>query len=275
MTDRSMRHPLLAAAAVCALAMASPQARAQEPAADSQAADLAKKLSNPVAALTTVPFKLDYDFGIGPANAGRATYVAQPVIPISLGDDWNLISRTILPYVDMESPTVGGAGSHGMADTQQSFFFSPNATTSGGWIWGAGAAMSLPTGTNTFGSGQWSLGPTAVMIKQANGWTYGALANQVWSVGGSSRRPAVSAAFIQPVLSYTTKSFTTYSLNSETSMNWKTSQATVPINATISQLTRIEGQPVSFLLGGRVYASRPKGGPDWGLRFQITLLFPK
>ena len=121
-----------------------------------------------------------------------------------------------------------------MGDTLQSLFFSPKAPTSDGWIWGAGPAISLPTGNREFGSGQWSLGPTAVLLKQQNGWTYGVLVNQIWSVGGSSNRADVSAAFVQPFLAYTTKTYTTFTINTETTMNWETSQATVPINATVT-----------------------------------------
>jgi hypothetical protein len=267
----------IVATLACALIIPLQRASAAEPAGADQAADLAKKLSNPVANLISVPFKADYDIGIGtgPATAGRGTYVVQPVMPFSIHDDWNVISRTILPYVDMQSTPGSAGGTSGMADTLQSLFLSPKAPTSGGWIWGAGPAISLPTGNNVFGSGRWSLGPTAVLLKQEGGWTYGALVNQLWSVGGSISRADVSAAFVQPFLSYTTKTHTTFGINTETTLDWKTSQATVPINATMSQLTMIEGQPVSFLLGGRVYANRPNGGPNWGLRFQVTLLFPK
>jgi hypothetical protein len=271
----SARRIFLAIASViCALTMPLQHAKAAEPADADQGAELAKKLSNPVADLISVPFKLDYDTGIGPASAGRGLYIVQPVIPISISGDWNVISRTIVPYVDMQSPTFRGNGISGMGDTLQSLFFSPKEPTSGGWIWGAGPAVSLPTGNRAFGSGQWSVGPTAVLLKQENGWTYGVLVNQIWSVGDSNRA-SVSSAFVQPFLAYTTKTATTFGINTETTMDWETSQATVPINATVSQLTRIDGQPVAFLFGARGYANRPNGGPDWGLRFQVTLLFPK
>lgn len=270
-----LRASLIALLVSSALAPHVAWAADAPPATTDAQADLAKKLQNPIADLILAPFKMDFDGGIGPAGAGRETYIAQPVIPISISEEWNMISRTILPYVDAQPVSAGVSGKAGFADTLQSLFFSPKAPTSAGWIWGAGPALSLPTGSHEFGTGKWSLGPTVVVLKQESGWTYGVLANQLWSVGGSSTRADVSSAFFQPFLSYTTKIYTTFGLNSETTFDWKRSQVTAPINVTVSQLLRLGGQPISLLFGGRVYANRPSGGPDWGLRFQVTLLFPK
>jgi len=240
------------------------------------AAELAKKLQNPIADLISVPMKLDWDTGIGPADADRSTYIVQPVIPINLNEKWNIISRTIVPvYIDAESPVTGGNDNSGMGDILQSFFFSPKAPTASGWIWGAGPALSLPTGDDGLGSDKFRLGPTAVVLKQESGWTYGGLVNHLWSVSGDSNRPAVNNTFLQPFVSYTTKSYTSFGLNTESSYDWKSEQWTVPVNAYVSQLVKIGRQPVSFLAGYRNYVEAPTGGPEWGLRFQVTLLYPK
>jgi len=239
-------------------------------------AELAKKLQNPIAALISVPIKLDWDTGIGPADSDRSAYVIQPVIPFSMNEDWNVISRTIMPFIDAESPAIGGSDTSGSGDVLQSFFFSPKAPTASGWIWGAGPALSLPTASeDALGSEQWSGGPTAVVLKQDSGWTYGALANHLWSFAGEDHRADVNASFIQPFISYTLKSFTTFSLNTESIYDWEADQWTVPINGSVSQLVKFGNQPVSFALGYRDYVEAPTGGPDWGLRFTVTLLFPK
>ena len=249
---------------------------AEETGEASESADLAKKLSNPVADLISVPMKLDWNTGIGPANADQEIYVVQPVIPITLNEEWNVISRTILPYINQESPVAGGGSTSGLGDTLQSLFFSPKSPSASGWIWGVGPALSIPTATkDELGSGKWSLGPTIVLLKQEHGWTYGVLANQIWSIAGESDRASVSSMFLQPFLTYTTHTFTTIGINTESTYDWKSSQWTVPINLTVSQLLRIGGHPVSFLFGVREYVEKPSGGPDWGLRFQVTLLFPK
>lgn len=264
----AMLMPLLA----CTVHAASAE---EAPAADAQAAELAKQLQNPIASLISVPLQSNWDTGIGPEDAMRYTLNVQPVVPLSIGKDWNLIVRTIMPIIDAESPVAGGEDSSGLGDILQSFFFSPKAPV-GGWIVGGGSALLYPTASeNELGGEQWAAGPTAVALQQRNGWTYGALANHLWSFAGEESRADISATFLQPFLSYTTKTQTTWGGNSESTFNWENDQWTVPFNLTVSQLLKLGKQPVSLQLGGRYYAEKPDGGPDWGLRFTVTLLFPK
>ncbi len=244
--------------------------------AKAQAAELAKKLANPVASLISVPIQNNWDFGIGPANAMRYTANIQPVIPFSLNTNWNLITRTILPVVYAESPVKGGSDKFGLGDTVQSLWFSPKAPTSSGWIWGAGPVLLWPTSTDdALGAGKVGAGPTALVLKQQKGWTYGVLANHLWSYAGQGSSAEVNATFIQPFASYTTKTFTTFTLNTESTYDWHNSQWTVPLNAMVSQLFKVGRQPIQVGLGARYYADKPSGGPDWGMRFVITFLFPK
>ena len=262
---------------------------AQDAASDeSTGAELAKKLSNPVASLISVPIQNNWDFGIGPANAMRYTANIQPVIPFSLSEDWNLVTRTIVPVVYAESPTVGGPSRSGLGDVLQSFFFSPKEPV-GGWILAAGPVALWPTATDRMtGVGKWGAGPTGLALRQSNGWTYGLLANHLWSYATADRfkTPSnadgsdgsggdVNATFLQPFVSYTTSSFTTFGLNTETTYDWDHRTWTVPLNASVSQLVKIGGAPVQFSLGMKYYAEAPHGGPDWGVRFSVTFLFPK
>ena len=267
---------LLVAALVCALTFATTATLfAQDADADkAAAAELAKKLANPVASLISVPIQNNWDFGIGSENAMRYTANIQPVIPITLNDNWNLITRTIVPVIYAESPGPGISDKAGLGDIVQSAWFSPKAPTAGGWIWGAGPVLLYPSATDDLGGQKWGAGPTALVLKQQNGWTYGMLANHLWDYAGSGNS-AVNATFIQPFVSFTTKSFTTYALNTESTYDWSHSQWTVPVNVMVSQLVKIGGKPVQFTLGLRYYAEKPNGGPDWGIRFAVTFLFPK
>ena len=282
-------HNRIAVALVSALAFHTTLV-AQDAATDDKAAaaELAKKLSNPVASLISVPIQNNWDFGIGSANAMRYTANIQPVIPFSLSEDWNLITRTIVPVIYAESPVKGGTDQSGLGDIVQSFWVSPKAPTGSGWIWGAGAVMLYPSGTDGLSGQHWGAGPTALVLKQQNGWTYGVLANHLWSyaqTGGHGSSDAgdasdgsdagINATFLQPFVSYSTKSFTTYGLNTESTYDWSHSQWSVPLNASVSQHVKLGSMPVQFQLGVKYYAEGPKGGPDWGLRFAVTFLFPK
>lgn len=250
-------------------------------AAADDSTDLAKKLSNPVAALISVPFQFNYLQDIGPARDGHSTTLNfQPVVPISIGDDWNMISRTIVPFMTQSDVFPGAGSQSGLGDITQSLFFSPKEPTAGGLIWGFGPAILIPTGGDGLSAEQWGLGPTFVVLKQSKGWTYGMLGNQIWSVasvrGKSDNTPDISSTYIQPFLSYTTPTAWTYGLNTESSYNWKTSQWSVPINLSIGKLTRVGSRPVSFTGGIRYATTAPDGGPHgWGFRFVATLLFPK
>jgi len=242
------------------------------------AANLAQQLANPVAALISVPFQLNYNSDIGPADDGRQWVLnIQPVIPFSLNEDWNLISRTILPIVGQEDIFPGAGSQTGLGDTVQSLFFSPVAPTSGGWIWGAGPVFLLPTGTNQLlTTDKWGVGPTAVALRQQGPWTTGLLGNHIWSFAGDSDRRDVSTTFLQPFLSYTTPTAWTYTLQSESTYDWEGSDWQVPIRGVVSKVNRIGGQLVSLGGGVNYWLESPDSGPEgWGFRLTLTLLYPR
>jgi len=240
--------------------------------------ELAKKLSNPVASLISVPFQFNYDSDIGPNDKGdRYLLNIQPVIPISINDDWNIISRTILPVVKQDDIYPGAGSQSGLGDIVQSVFFSPKQPTQSGWIWGAGPVFLLPTASDDLlGADKWGLGPTAVVLNQNGPWTYGALANHIWSVAGDDDRQDISTTFLQPFLVYTTKSATTFAINTESTYDWKSKQWAVPLNAMVTQVLKFGNQLVSVGGGVRYWADSTDGGPEgFGVRLLFTLLFPK
>ena len=276
---------LLVLASAAALAVSSAVAQ------QTDEAELAKQTLNPVAALISVPIKYDYNTNIGPSEQGNQSVLTiQPVIPISISADWNLISRSIIPGINQHNVRPGagtpdglgdvesGSGTEeGIGDITQQFYFSPKKPTDSGWIWGLGPQFLLPTGGNKLTAGKWGAGPTLVALKQENGWTYGALLNHIWSVSSDSTKSDYSTSYVQPFLAYTTKTFTTASINAESTYNWKSSQWSLPVNLTLTQILKLGKQPLSLQVGTRYWADTPDGvGPKgWGYRFQLTLLFPK
>jgi hypothetical protein len=240
-----------------------------------QEADLAKKTLNPVADLISIPFQYNADFDLGPNDATRSLLNIQPVIPFSITPDWNLITRTILPVISIGSVANGVSSQFGLGDTLQSLFFSPKQPT-GGWIWGVGPAFLWPTATSdALGSGKFGIGPTGVALRQDGPWTYGVLANQIWSYAGSDNRQSVNQMYVQPFVAYTFPTYTSIGINTETTFNWANHQTSVPINLFATQILKIAGQPISVQLGPRYYARTVPGGPYWGLRFTFTILLPK
>jgi len=240
--------------------------------------DIAKQLANPVAALISVPMQLNYDTDYGLDDEGSVLRLnIQPVIPFSLNDDWNVISRTILPIVDQNDVPFSGVSEFGLSDTVQSFFFSPKAPTSNGWIWGVGPALLLPTATDqVLGSEKWGIGPTAVALKQQGPWTFGGLANHIESFAGDSDRADISATLLQPFVSYVTQSQTTYAVNFESTYDWENSNWSIPLNVTAAQLLRWGDQLVQIGGGVRYWVESPDGGPEgWGIRLNFVLLFPR
>lgn len=236
---------------------------------------LAQKLQNPVAALISVPFQSNFEWGLGPHSPGfKYTLNFQPVIPISLSEDWNLISRTIVPIIHQDD-VLPGTTQGGMGDITQSAFFSPKAPGPGGIIWGLGPVFLLPTSTEDFlGAQKFGMGPTGVALRQSKGWTYGILANHLWSIGGTRATPTVNATFLQPFLSYTTKTHTTFGIQTESTYDWTGSKWTIPLIAPVSQILKIGGLPISLQLGPKLYVEGPTSAPDWGIRFAFILLFP-
>jgi len=259
--------------AMVASALVTP-ARAQ----DDHAAELAKKLANPVASLISVPVQYNYD-EYGGANEGAAvsTLNIQPVIPFSLNEDWNLITRTIVPLIDRQDFPLAAMNESGLGDIVASQFFSPKSPTAGGWIWGVGPVELLPTATDeVLGGERWGLGPTAVALKQSGPWTVGFLTNHIWSVAGDSDRDDVNATFLQPFVSYVTKTKTTIGLNTESTYDWVNDQWSVPVIAQVAQLFKVGSQILQLAVGAKYWAESPDNGPeDWGLRVQLTFLFPK
>ena len=273
-----LHNRLLVVAVVLAVLSSAATVPAQEASPSDEAAELAKKLANPIASLISVPVQYNYD-EYGGASDGAATHVLniQPVIPLSLNDDWNMITRTIVPLIDRQYFPLDTMNESGLGDVIASQFFSPKAPTAGGWIWGAGPVELLPTATDdVLGSEQWGIGPTAVALKQSGPWTVGFLTNHIWSVAGDDDRDDVNATFLQPFVSYVTKTKTTFGLNTESTYDWENEQWSVPVIAQVAQLFKIGPQIMQLAVGAKYWVDSPDNGQeDWGLRVQLTFLFPK
>ena len=267
-------QPLAPALVAMGVALASPAH------ADMSATELAKLAQNPVGNLVSVPFQNNTNFNYGPLNGTQNILNIQPVIPISVNKDWNIITRTILPLVWQPALVQGDNTTFGLGDLQLSAFLSPSEPGPGGLIWGAGAIMQAPTDTNGLGNKNWGLGPTAVVLHLEKGdpWVYGALINNVWSLSSSERGGAYNNFLMQPFVNYNFPGGTYINSAPIITANWKAdsdNQWTVPLGAGVGHIFHFGKLPVNSQIGAYYNVIRPDDGPTWQLRVQVQFMFPK
>ena len=228
------------------IANAGQRAAAAAPPADDESETLAKKLSNPISDLVSVPFQFNWYQDVGPLDLSTFVMNVQPVVPLQLNNDWNLILRIIVPFIGQPPLFNGDVSSFGIGDVTPSFFFSPR--NSSHFTWGVGPVFALPASYQpTIGSGHTSLGPTAVALEQTGKWTIGTLWNQVWSVAGDERRADVNQMFLQPFIAYQKSHTVTYTFTSEMTFDWESQGDgwTIPLLGLVSKLNRFGPFPAS------------------------------
>ena len=237
-------------------------------------ADLAKTIQNPLASMVTLPFQANWNTGIGDDDRTALNLNIQPVIPFP-GEQWNIITRTIIP---VNSVPIGTTESEfGIGDTSLSVFFSPNS--SGNLTWGIGPALTMPTSSNPeiLGSGKWSIGPTGVLFYATGKWTMGLVASQTWSFAGDDDRDDVNFFFAQWFLNYNMGNGWAIGSAPIITANWEAESGqewTIPWGLQVSKVLKFGGQPVNLLMGYYTNSKHPDNGPEGQVRFQLNLLYP-
>jgi hypothetical protein len=241
--------------------------------------DLTKKTQNPISDLISVPFESNWFLNSGPKDKVQYVMNVKPVYPLKLNDDWNLILRGIVPIISQPQLTSGGDRENGLGDIFLQGFFSPEKK----WrniIWGMGPALSLPSATDDrLGTEKWSVGPSAVALTMEGPWVYGALVQNVWSVGGVSDRDHVNSFLLQPFVNYNFKSGWYLSSNPVITANWDVDDSddrwTVPLGGGVGKVIKLGKLPINFAVRTFYNVEKPSGGPNWQVQFSATLLFPK
>jgi len=260
-------------ASIAALLLSGATLHAQEAKPQASAEELAKKLANPIASLVSVPLQSNLDNGIGDLGGSRMTLNVQPVVPVGIGSNLNLILRWVQPIVSQYNISGPGNSEGGLADAVVSAFISP---AGGGLTWGAGPVFLVPDGAENFSGKKFGVGPTAVALKQFNGFTVGGLVNQIWSVAGDKDYGDVNQLFVQPFFSYNWKSGAGIGVNFEWTENWERSTSTLWFNPIISAVTSLGKQKTQFAIGPRFNLAAPDGAKaDYGVRAVLVFLFPK
>jgi hypothetical protein len=238
--------------------------------------DLAKATQNPLASMISLPFQNNTNFGIGPDDDTQNILNIQPVWPFSLGEDWNFITRTIIPVISQPGVAPGESRTNGLGDVTFTSWVSPK--NAGKWIWGVGGALVLPTATDdALGNDKWSVGPSVVVLTMPGKWVIGSLVSNVWSVGGSGQ---------QDVNFFTWQYFINYNMDNGwyltsapiITANWEADSEntwTVPFGGGVGKIFRIGKQPLNAQVSAYYNAEKPTSGADWQLRLQLQMLFPK
>jgi len=257
--------------------------------AQQEEAELAKAAQNPVADLISVPFQNNFFFDVGPLDKTQYVLNIQPVYPISLNDDWNLITRTIIPIVStpaffhdapagLPSYIPGDDRTTGLGDINFTGFFSP--AKPGKLIWGVGPTISLPTATDdALGTEKWGAGPAAVALTVRGPWVFGALVNNIWSFAGTDKRDDVNTFLFQPFVNYNLPKGWYLTSVPIITANWEADDSddrwTVPVGGGIGKIMKIGKLPVNLQLQSFYNVEKPELAADWSIRFQVQFLFPK
>ena len=247
-------------------------------AADTATDDIAKVAQNPIASVISVPFQNNANLNVGPEAGTLNVLNVQPVVPLSLNESWNVITRTILPVISSPTLAPGAARTNGIGDTLFTAFLSP--AHSAGWIWGVGPAIQAPTHSDpSLGNDNWGLGPSFVVLHLEKGspWVYGVLVNDVWSVSHSGSH-SYNNGLMQPFINYNMRKGWYLVSSPIVTVNWAapgSQQWTVPIGGGFGKIVHWGRLPVNLQLAGYYNVASPVEGPNWQIRTQLQLLFPK
>jgi len=251
-------------------------------AGEDETAELARAAQNPVANMISLPVQNNLTFEFGPQEEPLNVANIQPVWPFELSEEWNLITRTILPIVSQPGLSPGQGRETGLGDTVFTGFLSPakqEMWAFGKILWGIGPAVLLPTATDDrLGADKWGLGPSLVVLGMPGNWVIGALINNIWSVGGSGDND-VNAFFSQWFANYNLPNGWYLTSAPIITANWEADSGnkwTVPVGGGVGKIFRWgKLPPMNFNVQGYYNAVKPDPVGDWTLRVQLQLLFPK
>lgn len=240
--------------------------------------ELAKEAQNPVADLISIPFQNNMNFGLEPNHRTQNVLNIQPVIPFELTDDWNLITRTIMPIIKQPDLRTTSDDTWGIGDINMSLFFAP--AKSEGLLWGLGPVLHFPTGTDeVLSTRKWAAGPSGVGLYVHGPWVMGILANNIWSYAGNKDRKDMSQFLAQYFINYNLPNAWYLTTAPIITANWeaegKGNKWTVPVGGGFGKVFRIGKLPFNGNVAAFANVVRPDNGPDWTLRVTLALLLPK
>jgi hypothetical protein len=239
---------------------------------------LQKAVQNPLANVVNVPFQYNGSFPIGPFSRTQTILNLQPVLPFRMTERWNLVTRVIMPLVSQPHLNRQEGTKNGLGDLNPSFFLSP--VKSGKLSWGAGPTFSVPIATNSvIGSGKWAAGPSVIGVVQPGHWTFGLLANNLWSIAGDKDRPEVNSLLLQYFVNYNFVKGWYFVSSPIITSNWKLNSDerwSVPFGAGLGRVFKYSGQSFNSQASAYYTVIHPDSlpYPKWQLRLQLAWVLP-
>ncbi|MFI4938309.1 MAG: transporter [Candidatus Berkiellales bacterium] len=239
--------------------------------------ELARNAVNPFGKMIKIPFQYNYSRDIGKTH-GNKTYIKfEPVVPVSLNENWNLISHSKIHFIDERNVNHHHSHQSGISDFKQHLLLSPNKISPEGFNWGLGPVFSIPTASyHTLGTQKWSIGPSSGLYWRDDHWTIGSLFYHLWSIAGSEERIYINKTYLKPRITYSTYQGWNFSTASDAVYNWRSDEWAAPVNFDISKLLCIGEQYITIGGGIRYWLVTTDRSPHgYAYRFAIAFLFPQ
>ncbi len=243
-----------------------------------QTADLsekAKQLQNPLAVKTSITLQESIGFNIGPEKKTGNVVTFQPVIPVRITSEWNVLTQTTLQFLSLPSFSPEQGHVNGLSDTVLYAALSPNRTAE--WLWGVGAVFQIPTHTNeSLGTDKWGVGPAAVVVRTVGNWVYGGIVGNTWSFAGPGDAPTINVFSLQYLGNYNFTDGWYLVSNGTITANWQGSSAdrwTVPVGGGLGKVLNVHGQTMSLQVQGFYNALVPENGAKWYVQMSFQYMF--
>jgi hypothetical protein len=248
-----------------------------------------KKLTNPVSSIWSISFQQNnylLDPGPGQPLRWNSNLQFQPVLPVALTDNWNLITRPVIPLF-VSQPHPGRYNPQeierttGFGDIVLLEMLSPSPKLVGNWLLGLGPTFIFPTAsTDWTGQGKWQVGPAALVGYLSKKWILGAFVQNWTSFGGSGNRSDTNQMNFQPIVAYFLPGAWSIGYSGNILANWKADSAgdiwTVPIGLSVAKVLKLGSLPVKIGLAGQYMVHHPDNfGQEWNIQLSVTPVIPK
>src|SRR5215467_12318006 len=246
---------------------------------EESASELNRKLTNPVSSIWSISNQFNnFELNNGTWNNN---WLFQPVLPVSLTKEWNLVTRPVMPFYNIvphETAPNEFARDAGLGDLTLLELLSP--ANSGNWVLGVGPTAIFPTATSGFtGQGKWQLGPSIVLGYLTKQYFIGVFPQQWWSIGGERGRPNTNQMNLQPIAAIFFGEGWDVFYSGNILADWTAPSPdiwTVPVGLGLGKVVKFGRLPVKFTLSVQYMPVHPRiSGQEWNVQVQITPVLPK